>query len=321
MKPDSTRRYRDRLAPVVDHVRANLRSDLRVEALARVAHFSPYHFHRVFTAVMGETVATFVRRARLERAVQLMRAAPDRTLGRIALAAGFGSASDFSRSFRRHYGMPPSRWDRRSPLTFRVGEEEDPSGEGSGGPGERPAELDLPALVAADDGGPVETRMERYPARHLARIRVRRPWEAGRLDEGYRRLRSWLDGAGIPRADGELWGMSWEDVEVAPAEQIRYDLACPVPEGTEAGEGIRVVPFPAVRVVAAHAVGGLARVARVWDHLYHAWLPRSGCEPDNLPALERYRSWPAELEAGGWDLDCCIPVVGLRSVPRRAGPR
>lgn len=114
--PDSRQRYRDRLAPLTDYVREYPRSDLSVDALAKVVHFSPYHFHRVFTAVMGETVGTFVRRARLERATQLMRASPRRSLSATAIEAGFGSLSDFSRTFRRHYGMAPSKWDRRAPL-------------------------------------------------------------------------------------------------------------------------------------------------------------------------------------------------------------
>jgi AraC family transcriptional regulator len=113
---DSLQRYRDRLAPLTDYARENPRSDLGVDALAKIVHFSPYHFHRVFTAVMGETAGTFVRRVRLERATQLMRAAPRRSLSAVATEAGFGSLSDFSRTFRRHYGMAPIKWDRRAPL-------------------------------------------------------------------------------------------------------------------------------------------------------------------------------------------------------------
>lgn len=296
--------YALRFAAVLDHVRTHPVGDLRLESLARLAHFSPYHFHRVFTAVVGETVAVFVRRARLERAVQLMRAAPRRALGSIALDAGFGSASDFGRAFRRHYGLAPSRWNRRDPLVFRSDGDD--------------AEVDHGPhrdLIARDVGEAPTVELADLEARRLAFVRVRRPFEPGALQRGYEQLRGWLARRGLDEVPGELRGMSWDDVEVTPPDRIRYDLACPVPADVEASEGVGVRESPLQRVATARARGDLARVARVWHHLYHHWLPSSRFEPDHHPAFERYHTWPETLGAGGWDLDCCIPVVSLR------GPR
>lgn len=292
-------RYRARLAPVVDYVRENLTRDLSVEHLARVAHFSPYHFHRVFTAVMGETVGTFVRRARLERAIALMRSVPDRSLGSVALQAGFTSLSDFSRSFRRHFGCAPSTWDRRTPLTFLGAEE-----------GDEASPYDLDSMVRGDDGPPVAVQLRETPTWRVAFVRIRRPFEEGALEAGYHRLRSWVEALGLPRK--ELLGFSWDDVEITPPDQIRYDFACTVPPGVEGGEGVVVRDVPPLVVATAHARGGLPRVARAWHHLYHDWLPASRFEPYHLPPFEWYRSWPETLDWDAWDLDCCIPLKALR---------
>ena len=51
----------------IDHVTNNLASPLKLKDVARVACFSPHHFHRIFRALVGETLATFVKRVRLER--------------------------------------------------------------------------------------------------------------------------------------------------------------------------------------------------------------------------------------------------------------
>lgn len=295
-------RYPGRLAPVVDHVRENPRGDLSVETLARVAHFSPYHFHRVFTAVMGETVGTFVRRVRLERATQLMRAAPDRPLGEVALDSGFGSQSDFSRTFKRHYGMAPSQWDRLRPLEFSPA---------SDGPGEPPP-YDLQRMIESDDGPEPSPRLAEIPAQRIAYVRIRRPFEEGALARGYRTLRGWLASQGLP--EGHLLGLSWDDVEITPPDQIRYDFASSVPDGVEGRGEIVVRDLPELEVVAAHAEGDLSRVARVWDHLYRSWLPSSAYEPANLPPFEWYRRWPSRLDESSWDLDCCIALRAIRRV-------
>jgi AraC family transcriptional regulator len=57
--------YPQRLQRVVDYVALHLDQNLDLDTLARVAHFSPYHFHRLYRGVLGETVNDTVRRLRL----------------------------------------------------------------------------------------------------------------------------------------------------------------------------------------------------------------------------------------------------------------
>jgi len=190
--------------------------------------------------VFGETVGVFVRRVRLERAVSLMKASPGTSLTDVASRAGFASLSDFSRTFSRHYGIAPSRWDRRSPLVFRA------AGEDSGPPPD-----DLRAMIAEDDGAPAEVVLRETPPVRLAYVRLRRPFDPGVLEAGYRRLRSWLDRRDLPEA--QLLGLSWDDVEITPLDRIRYDIACTVPCDTEPGDGILIRDRPALVVASAHA--------------------------------------------------------------------
>jgi AraC family transcriptional regulator len=103
-----------RLDRVIDEVAEHLDGDLSLQRLARVAGLSPFHFHRLFHGYTGETVHGHVRRVRVERAASLMRATTTRSLTEIALEVGFGELSELSRAFKAHYGIAPSRWDRKS---------------------------------------------------------------------------------------------------------------------------------------------------------------------------------------------------------------
>ena len=97
--------YVARVNRAVDYITANLDQPLRLEEVARAACFSPYHFHRIFRGLMGETLAAFVKRVRLERAVYLLSHRDGTKLTDVALACGFSSSSDFARCFRGHYGV------------------------------------------------------------------------------------------------------------------------------------------------------------------------------------------------------------------------
>jgi AraC family transcriptional regulator len=82
---------------------------LNREVLAEVAGFSVPHFHRIFTAHVGENIATYVRRVRLERAGRTLRmGAVDIT--EVALAAGYDTHAAFSKAFKQHFGLSPSEF-------------------------------------------------------------------------------------------------------------------------------------------------------------------------------------------------------------------
>ena len=104
--------YQRRIDRVLDHIRTHLAEPLDLATLAEVAHFSPWHFHRIFQGMTGETLADAVRRLRLEAAaLRLVHRPHDAALG-IALGVGFASAEVFSRAFKAHFGMTPTAWRR-----------------------------------------------------------------------------------------------------------------------------------------------------------------------------------------------------------------
>src|SRR4029077_10630598 len=78
--------------------------------LAEVAHFSPFHFHRLFAAWMGATLGDYLRRRRVELAAMRLLSQPRLTVLNAALSVGFGSGEAFSRAFKGRFGCSPSAW-------------------------------------------------------------------------------------------------------------------------------------------------------------------------------------------------------------------
>jgi len=94
---------------VMRYIRDHLNEPLDRETLATVAGFSVPHFHRVFTAHVGESAASYVRRLRLERAGRKLRmGAVDIT--EVALAAGYDTHAAFSKAFKQQFGLNPSEF-------------------------------------------------------------------------------------------------------------------------------------------------------------------------------------------------------------------
>lgn len=108
--------YIQRINAVMSHVREHLKTELSLDTLARVAGFSPFHFHRLFKSITEETISDMVVRLRLERAAVLLRASPRLSITQAAFESGFKSVAVFSRAFKKQYGLNATTWDRQSPL-------------------------------------------------------------------------------------------------------------------------------------------------------------------------------------------------------------
>jgi len=107
--------YHARLARVTAHIHDHLHEPINLDQLADIAHLSPYHWHRIYHALLGETVASTVRRLRLQRGSGYL-AHTSHSVDRIARLCGYPNVQSFTRAFRNAYGASPSKWRKSTSL-------------------------------------------------------------------------------------------------------------------------------------------------------------------------------------------------------------
>ena len=95
--------YISRINRVIDFVERNIDEQINLGQLANVANFSPFHFHRIFSALMGETVNEFVKRKRVEKAASILVNNPEEPVSEVAFKCGYNSSSVFCRAFKDHF--------------------------------------------------------------------------------------------------------------------------------------------------------------------------------------------------------------------------
>mgnify|MGYP001793521989 CR=1 FL=1 len=102
--------YVKRINSVLDFIEKNLEADLSLEALSKVAIYSPFHFHRVFTTIVGENLNQYVNRKRIERIASILLTGSDKPIKELGYNYGFNSVSSFSSSFKKYYGISPTKF-------------------------------------------------------------------------------------------------------------------------------------------------------------------------------------------------------------------
>ena len=320
--------HQQRVNRVLDFIAEHLDGELSLARLSGIGCFSPFHFHRIFQGVTGETLNSHVRRVRLERAALLLRTSPQKRITDVALETGFAGTAEFSRAFKNRFGRTASSWDRRSPLkkskiciapemrSFHTVEE-------------------LHRWKAAEKN--VRVRSHRFNAFRYVYNRTFEPNGSTHLVDAYHSLIAWLAERRTDIRDVVVIGMSQDDPSITPSENCRYDLgiAFPLQPGGILGDIVRsrgraaapVVSLPSQsecdarglsfrdfasqQIVAFHCVGDLAHVDRAWHYLYRIWLPSGAFEPVDLPAMEMFVRLPEEIGWETFDLQTCIPVARL----------
>lgn len=288
-----------RVNRAIDHIVRHLDQRLRLEEVAAAAGFSPFHFHRVFLALLGETLHQFVKRLRLERALQQMSHAPKRSLTQVALDCGFSSSSDFSRSFKQHYGQSPKAFDLEAFRNSRRAEFDRMMSGQSGA--DR-----VVSLPAGENPDGFQVTLRDLPARTVAYIRVLDPYREGVAKAACERLLEWAIARGL--ADGQWLGYMWEEPEIVELARCRYDVALVVDAFEPAGEVGRF-QFPPMRVAEVVIRGDITLESRAIDWLYKSWLPRSGYVPADQPAFEAWIGRPFAHGDTYFELACQLPVV------------
>ena len=106
--------YISRINNVMDFVEKNLEKELPLEYVSKAANFSPFHFHRIFSAITGEKINSFIQRKRIEKIASLLLLGSDIPLTDLAFKYGFNSGASFSRAFKKFYGITPSVFKENS---------------------------------------------------------------------------------------------------------------------------------------------------------------------------------------------------------------
>lgn len=259
--------YAKRLARVTAYIYEHLDDDVDLAVLAEVACLSPWHWHRIYHALYGETVAATVRRLRLQRAGGDL-ANTTLSVEQIARRAGYEAVASFSRAFRAAYGMPPAQY-REQGGHARFGE-----------------------ATQEGDSAMFPVEILRLPELRLAAIgHVGSYMEIGRA---FDRLYGTLAAHGQIMPGMRSVGVYLDDPSAVAEDRLRAQAAIVI------GEGFTLAPplEPAVVRAGTYAVlrhkGPYADMRAAYNWLFGEWLVRSGHEADDAPVFEEYLNNPRE---------------------------
>lgn len=100
---------RQKITPAVDYIVKNYNKKIKNQELAQIAGTSTVYFRKIFTAVFGVSPITYIHQLRINKSKEILKSDYN-SLTEVALSVGYTDLYDFSRTFKKHVGISPSRY-------------------------------------------------------------------------------------------------------------------------------------------------------------------------------------------------------------------
>jgi AraC family transcriptional regulator len=279
----------ERIRRALDFVEAHLFEDVPLAAIAGHGGCSPWHFHRVFTAVTGETPAGYVWKRRLSEICRRL-VESDQPIVDLALDCGFESQATFTRAFTRHVGVSPGRFRKARGFSL-------------------PAYL-YPPLDLTQRREPMEPRIVRKPSFQVVGMARRfTPATTSRIPELWAQFVPRV--ADVPRRRGVHTLGVCLDADPATLEEVgfTYLAGVEVDGPGDVPDEMTAVTLPASAYAVFTHTGHVSRVGDTVKQVWGRWLPASRYRVVAAPDFELYDPERWNPATGEGDVDLYVPIA------------
>lgn len=274
--------YRKRIDRVVNYIYDHLDEPIDLQLLADVACMSPYHWHRVYRAIQGETIAATVRRLRLHRAAGQL-AQSKISIEEISERSGYSSLAAFSRAFTQTYGQPPAQYRRAG------------------------AHVKLQAAIEQGEGHlyPVEIKT----IEPMTMIGLPHQGSYMHIGRAFDLVFGWVGQAGLlPRLNHSM-ATYYDDPDSVPEPELRSFAGAVFDGDVEMPDHFEKRTIEGGRYAVLHYRGAYAEMPDAYRWLYGTWLSNQGVELRDAPCVEDYLNNPREVAPADLLTDIYMPLA------------
>lgn len=257
--------YEESLSRVRDYVYNHLDEDLDLSQLADIACLSPYHWHRVYHAFCGETLAATVKRLRLQRAAADL-AQTSLAVKQIARRAGYHDLQSFTRIFKSAYGMPPAQYRSQGTHTQFL-----------------PIRKEMGSIT-------YEITIMTIPTIHT--ISIDHLGSYLKIGKAFDLLYGWLAAHGLLRTEMRSIGLFYDDPTALAEEQLRSRACIVIDEPIALDTPFIYTDIAGGQYAVLRHTGPYANMKAAYQWLYGEWLVQSGQVVGHAPVFEEYLNSP-----------------------------
>ncbi|HHQ4465115.1 GyrI-like domain-containing protein [Aeromonas veronii] len=291
--------YRKPVFKAMDYISHHLDDNPGLDEVAAAAAISTFHFHRIFKTVVGETIAGFTRRLRMERAARRLLASPQSDITTLALAAGFSSSQNFAKAFRLHFAMSPSEYRQQQGGNWKskIGNDPLPFDTYDG----------LVMHPVTEHPGLLQGASVRLmPARRVAYMRRLGPYGKETCEQAHRDLLALFTSDEAMTPAGTL-SLYWDIPDITDETRCRTDVCIELGPEIPAGRQLTTQIIAAGPYAVCQFIARGDQLVACWETAFR-WVVGQGLNCDDRPCYEQYHAG-TDPDQEHYVFDICIPLI------------
>lgn len=265
--------YFESLEKALSYIESHLQDDIDLDSIAKEAGYTLYHFHRIFKAIIGDSVKDYIRKRRITEAAKEL-TNTNQAIVDIAIKYGYQSREAFSRTFKKVYGKNPSTVKKEGLLYFI----------------REPMTHDYLMFEYNRKKEGIEPILEKLPERYVIgkRSTIRLDgsnlknipllWHQWHQDKEWEKIKARI-------SDNKCMGVC------IPAEgaYMDYMLAHEVKEWVQVPDDMASYKLEASLYAGFKTIGPITEtVQKTWDYIYSVWLNEVDYEHAGTADIENY---------------------------------
>jgi len=275
--------YEKKLNLIVEYIHNNLDSKIDIKMLAEISNFSPFHFHRISRALLGEPIGAYISRTRVETAAKMVRYT---TLGieDIAYSVGFETPSSLSKMFKNHFGITPTAYRKDKFYTIKTTNTM-----------EITLNIKKPKIVSLDD-------------KQCLYYRMQGAYQTLDYPSAWKKLWGEVKAQKLFTKDIEHIGLPYDDPKVTDEDKIRYDACLVIHKDAKANDSIGTKTLKGGKFAMFLYQGSYTHFEEVYNYMFNEWLIENDYELRDAPVREKYISNPERVAEHKLKTEFYLPI-------------
>ena len=273
--------YEERLGRVITYIHDHLDDDLDLNKLAEVACLSPYHWHRIYFAIYGESIVATVKRIRLHRAAGFL-ANTSMSIEEIAEKSGYKNLQSFTRIFKSEFGLPPAQYRKQG------------------------SHNQFQSINTEEDLAMYDITIKTVPDMKVASIAHVGSYM--QISKAFETLYGWLGSRNLIKPEMRSIGIYYDDPASVPEDQLRSRASIIVDENFAIEPPLEPVDISGGQYAVLRYKGTYADMKAAYKWFYGEWFVKSGKEIGNAPAFEEYLNSPRDTSPTELLTDIYMPL-------------
>ncbi len=283
--------YIRRINKTIEYISQNIDKNICLEDAAKISHFSPFHFHRIFHSIVGDTLNEYISRKKMEKAANILVCKPELNITEVAEMGGFSSSANFSKAFKLYFGISPSQIrNPKADNNSKIGKIYSKYGKEFNASNLYSQFVTNSAVFDSDklEELLMNVKVEDIEEKLISFLTAPKGYDLDSIFETWDTMIKWAKSKGINDQENKRFAICHDNPMITPSDKCRYDASIEVNSEVNITSPFSKSIIPSGKYAIAYYKGEDNKVSNFYMELYSNWLPNSGFEPDNFPPVAHY---------------------------------